>query len=98
MKSSGMAAQLSSTKTRSRRRDSAWMVRAMSSLPVPDSPKIRTRPLVGAMSLICWRRALMETDSPVTVWRGGGGGGGGVVFLGGGCLVCCVGGGGGGGG
>ena len=32
---------------------------------------MRTRPLVGAMSLICWRSALMETDSPVMVARDG---------------------------
>jgi hypothetical protein len=34
-------------------------------LPHPDSPKISTRPLVGAISLICWRSALMGTLSPV---------------------------------
>ena len=56
---------------RSRRRDSACMARAMSSLPVPDSPKMRTRPLVGAMSLICWRSAFMGTDWPVTEPLGG---------------------------
>ena len=34
----------------------AW---AISSLPVPLSPKIRTRPLVAAISPSCWRRAFM---------------------------------------
>ena len=38
MCASGMAAQLMVTKTPSRRRLSAWMDRAISSLPVPDSP------------------------------------------------------------
>src|ERR1700722_15646720 len=39
----------------------AW---ATNSLPVPDSPKMRTRPLVGAIIWICWRSAFMGMLSP----------------------------------
>ena len=53
--SSGIAAQFSSTNGACRRRLSAWMLRATSSLPVPFSPKISTRPLVGAAIAICSR-------------------------------------------
>ena len=48
MSSSGMAAQLTSTNGPSARRLWWWMFRATSSLPVPFSPKISTRPLEGA--------------------------------------------------
>src|SRR5581483_2604291 len=40
------------------------MACATSSLPVPDSPKISTRPLVGAISWICWRSAFIGMLSP----------------------------------
>ena len=46
--SSGMAAQFTSTKGPEARRLWWWMLRATSSLPVPFSPKISTRPLDGA--------------------------------------------------
>ena len=44
----GMAAQLTLTKVRSRRRLRLWMARAMSSLPVPLSPLMKTVESVGA--------------------------------------------------
>ena len=49
-----MAAQLSSMKGRSRRGESAWMARAISSLPVPLSPEMKTRHLVGAAISTSW--------------------------------------------
>ena len=58
--SSGMAAQLTSTNGWSRRAERAWMARATSSLPAPFSPKMRTRPLVGAAVAI-WRRSSTMT-------------------------------------
>ncbi len=57
--SSGMAAQLTSMNGPARRRLIAWMLRATSSLPVPFSPKISTRPLVGAAIAICSRNCAM---------------------------------------
>ena len=54
MSSAGMAAQLTWTKERGRRGDSAWMARAISSLPVPRSPEIRTRQRVGAAISTSW--------------------------------------------
>jgi hypothetical protein len=52
--SSGIAAQLTSTNGR-RRAAQPWMLRATSSLPVPFSPKMSTRPLVGAAMATCSR-------------------------------------------
>jgi len=49
----GMAAQLTSTKGPLLRKLAACSERATSSLPVPLSPKISTRPLVGAVTPIC---------------------------------------------
>ena len=43
-----MAAQFTGTKGRAARRELAWMARAISSLPVPLSPVIRTVTSVGA--------------------------------------------------
>src|SRR5437763_431768 len=40
------------------------MARATSSLPAPDSPEIKTRPSVGATTVICLRKARIPTDSP----------------------------------
>src|SRR6266849_3430762 len=57
MSSSGIAAQFTSTKGPLLRRLAAWSERATSSLPVPLSPKIKTRPLGGAVTAICRRRA-----------------------------------------
>jgi hypothetical protein len=54
MSSAGMAAQLISMKGRSRRGETAWMARAMSSLPVPLSPETKTRHLVGAAISTSW--------------------------------------------
>ena len=48
MRSGVMAAALMTTNGPSRAADSAWMVRAASSLPAPEGPTIRMRLLVGA--------------------------------------------------
>jgi hypothetical protein len=45
---SGSAAQLMAMKGRVLRRLLAWMARAISSLPVPDSPEMNTLASVGA--------------------------------------------------
>ena len=55
-----------------RRRVSAALARynadiGLAPIPVPDSPKTRTRPLVTAMRANCWRRAFMGTLSPMIV-------------------------------
>ena len=64
IRSSGMAAQLTSTKGPDERRLRAWTARATSSLPVPFSPKISTRPLLGAAWVITARRSRMAGLSP----------------------------------
>ena len=64
IRSSGMVAQLISTNLAEDRMLWAWIARATNALPVPLSPKIRTRPLVGAISSICCRTAFMGTLSP----------------------------------
>ncbi len=48
MISFGIAPQLSATKARERRGELWWIAFATSSLPVPDSPTIRTVVRVGA--------------------------------------------------
>ena len=45
---SGMAAQLTATQGRPARVEDLWIARAMTSLPVPDSPLISTVAAVGA--------------------------------------------------
>jgi len=57
--SSGIAAQFTSTNGPARRRLNVWMLRATSSLPVPFSPKISTRPFVGAAIATCSRSCAM---------------------------------------
>jgi hypothetical protein len=65
MSSSGIAAQFTSTKGPLRRRLIAWMCRATSSLPVPFSPKMSTRPLLGA-AIATWSRSMaMARLSPI---------------------------------
>ncbi len=64
MSSSGMAAQLTSTNGPEARRLPAWIARATSSLPVPFSPKIKARPLVGAAWAISARRRRRAGLSP----------------------------------
>ena len=61
-----MAAQLTFTKGLSARLLCRWMARAMSSLPVPLSPVMRTRPPVGAtFAMICFtsRMAALSPNS-----------------------------------
>jgi len=65
MSSSGMAAQLTSTKGCDRRVDIVWMARATSSLPLPFSPWISTRPLDGAAVAIWSRSRRMTAVSPM---------------------------------
>ena len=60
----GVAAQLTLTKARAERRDRLWMARAMSSLPVPVSPVIRTVESVGATLATRARTACRAGDSP----------------------------------
>ena len=50
----GSAAQLSGKKGPFALSLLAWMARATSSLPVPDSPKIRTLALDGATASMIW--------------------------------------------
>ena len=52
-----MAAQLSSMKGRSRRGERAWTAPAISSLPVPLSPAMKTRHFVGAFHGVPGARA-----------------------------------------
>ena len=59
-----MAAQLSSMNGFSRRGERAWMARAMSSLPVPLSPEMNTRHLVGAAISMSWKIRLMTPERP----------------------------------
>ena len=59
-----MAAQLTFTNGRSRSRLSRWMARAISSLPVPDSPVTRMRVRVGATLAICANSVSMAALRP----------------------------------
>ena len=62
--SSGIAAQLTSTNGPACRAEKTWIARATSSLPLPFSPWISTRPLVGAAVAICSRSTRNTTLSP----------------------------------
>ncbi len=62
---SGIAAQLTSTKLALLRSDCVWTERATTSLPVPFSPKISTLPLVGAAIPICFLSSLMTGLDPI---------------------------------
>ena len=64
MSSSGIAAQFTSTNGPCLRWLMACTCRATSSLPVPLSPEIKTRPLVGAAIAICSRSDVMTGLSP----------------------------------
>ena len=64
--SSGMAAQLTCTRVRSRRIDWRWMARATSSLPVPLSPVTRTVAGVGAALSMVSRRRRMAGAEPMS--------------------------------
>ena len=66
--SSGIAAEFISTNGEFLRFDCAWIARATSSLPVPLSPEIKTRPSVGATMAICFRNARIATDSPTITY------------------------------
>jgi hypothetical protein len=72
-----MAAQLTLTKTFSERRERLWMARAISSLPVPVSPAMRTVESVGATFVTLESTAWSTGDAPtisrtstsVDAWR-----------------------------
>ena len=61
----GMAAQFTFTKVWSRRALMLWMARAMSSLPVPVSPRIRTVESVGATMATCFRTFFSAALEPM---------------------------------
>ena len=65
--SSGIAAQLTSTRGESARVERRWRNRATSSLPVPFSPVIRTRASVGATREISCRSWTIGAESPRSV-------------------------------
>ena len=69
MRSGVIAAALMTTNGPSARADSAWIVRAASSLPAPDGPTIRMRLLVGATFSIVWRSWLIAGDLPTSAGR-----------------------------
>src|SRR6185436_6733031 len=61
---SGNAAQFSATNGRVLRGDAAWMNRATTSLPVPDSPEMSTVVSVAATCVAPRRTPRHSTDSP----------------------------------
>ncbi len=65
MRSSGIAAQFTSTKGSPARFESSWSLRATSSLPVPFSPMIRTRAFVGATRFTVSRMESISGCSPI---------------------------------
>ncbi len=65
MRSGVMAAALMTTKGPPARAEAAWMVRAVSSLPAPEAPKIMMRLLVGATRSIVWRNWFMAEERPM---------------------------------
>ena len=60
-----MAAQLTLIKGRSRRGLKLWIARAISSFPVPVSPKMRTVEPLGATTLICLHKARIAALRPM---------------------------------
>ena len=64
MRSGVIAAALITTNGPEARPDRPWMVRAVSSLPAPEGPTMRTRLLVGAMCSTVWRSWLIEDEWP----------------------------------
>ena len=63
--SDGIAAQLSLMNGPSARLEWSWIARATSSLPVPFSPVIRTRPVVGAVLAILSKIARIAPLAPI---------------------------------
>src|SRR2546426_9252306 len=61
----GIAAQFTRTNARPERRDSLWMARATSSLPVPVSPLMRTVESVGATLVTCDNTRLSASEEPM---------------------------------
>ncbi len=62
----GIAAQFTPMNARSRRLELLWMARAISSLPVPVSPKIRTVESEGA-TFATWRSTLRSASEEPTI-------------------------------
>ena len=54
------------TKREPARLDPAWIMRAVSSLPVPGAPAISTRELAGPTLSMTWRSWLALVDLPTT--------------------------------
>ena len=69
MRSGVIAAALMTTNGPFARADSAWSVRAASSLPAPDGPTIRMRLLVGATFSMVWRSWLIDGERPTMLGR-----------------------------
>jgi hypothetical protein len=66
---SGIAAQFSAKKGRADRFDRAWIARATSSLPVPDSPRMRTVEFVGAIFSTSRKTSRIAALSPTIASR-----------------------------
>ena len=62
---SGKAAQLTATQGLPARGEFLWIVRAMTSLPVPDSPLISTVAAVGATFWIMSHTCVMSGEEPM---------------------------------
>ena len=61
-----MAAQLSFTNGPSLRFECSWMARAISSLPVPRSPVMSTRPVDGAALAMVSKMRFMRGELPTS--------------------------------
>src|SRR5471030_1174805 len=64
MRLSGIAPQFTATNGASRRALWSWIVRAISSLPVPDSPMINAVASVAATRSICEYSSIITGDEP----------------------------------
>jgi len=68
---SGMAPQLTAMNGKRARGPCAWMARATSSLPLPDSPRMATGAPQQAMRLTCARSTCMAAELPISCGAGG---------------------------
>jgi len=75
--SAGIAPQLTGTKGPAARAPCSWMVRATSSLPTPDSPRMYTGAWLRATLAMVARRVAIAGESPSRRLACSGGGGGG---------------------
>ena len=65
-------AQFTVSNRRLLRRLSCWIARATSSLPVPDSPTIKTGTSIGAIRSIRRKSACIAALRPISPWNEGG--------------------------